>query len=64
MLYCETTQRRYGTTNGWWPCEMVVLHSMQKDGYTYAQMAAVLDRSYGSVIGRIRHEQSKGSNDE
>lgn len=43
------------TLGGWWPCEEIALISMIKDNYKLSLMAAVLDRSYYSVVQKVRH---------
>lgn len=44
----------YGTHGGFYPCEDNALISMCEDKYTVRRMAEVLDRSYSSVVGRMK----------
>jgi len=53
-FYCKRRQCHYSTDGGWWPCEEKALLSMMADGYSYVQMADVLDRSYFSVVFKIK----------
>lgn len=52
MMICPITQRTYGTTGGWWPCEVAALRSMMRDGYDLQKMAQVLDREYRGVVAK------------
>lgn len=52
MMTCPITQRTYGTSGGWWPCEMVALRSMMKDGYRWLEISEVLDRQYSAVFSK------------
>lgn len=56
-LICARSNRHYGTHGGWWPCEERALFSMVDDGYTYDEMAEVLDRSYQAVANKVKRHK-------
>lgn len=60
MNYCPVTGRYYSITGGWWPCELTALKSMIKAGYSYKQIAAVLDRQYAGVVVKAKKLKKQG----
>lgn len=59
MMFCEKSHRYYSTMGGWWPCEVMALLSMHRDGYNAYQMALVLDRSYSGVFSKLNRLVAK-----